>query len=86
VRAGIPAVWLHEGITSRGAVEKDYILRKNREYRIRHYHKVSDEIEEDWDLAGAVQITDWARAIVAILQEMETLPQFKPTSSFRRSN
>ena len=84
VRAGIPGVWLHEGITSRGPVEKDYILRKNREYRSRHYHKVSDEIEQDWDLAGTVQITDWARAIVDILQDMETLPRFKPTSSFRR--
>lgn len=84
VRAGIPAVWLHEGTTSRGAVAKDYILRKNREYRSRHYHKTSDEIQEDWDLRGTVQITDWARAIVAILQDRETLPRFKTTSSFRR--
>lgn len=83
-RTGIPAVWLHEGITSRGAADKNYILRKNREYRSSRYHKVSDEIEEDWDLAGAVQITDWARAIVDILQNMEALPRFKPTSSFRR--
>ncbi|MBN2245328.1 MAG: M28 family peptidase [Candidatus Aminicenantes bacterium] len=82
-RAGIPAVWMHEGITSRGE-NKDFILNKTREYRASKYHKVADEIEDDWDLNGTVQITRWANEIIKILQNREEIPQFKPTSSFRR--
>lgn len=82
-RAGIPAIWLHEGITSKRE-DKDYILKKNEEYRRFKYHKVSDEIEDDWDLRGTLQITLWAQEIIRLLSEAEHLPQFKQTSSFRR--
>jgi Zn-dependent M28 family amino/carboxypeptidase len=82
-RAGIPAVWLHEGIISVGK-DKDYIQKKSREYREFKYHKVTDEFEEDWDLKGTVQITDWAREIISILSGMENIPQFKDSSSFKR--
>jgi len=83
VRAGIPAVWLHEGITSKGE-DKDYILKKRDEYQKYKYHQVSDEIEKDWDLKGAVQIARWAREIISLLSEAKELPRFKETSSFRR--
>jgi hypothetical protein len=76
-------VWLHEGVTSRGE-DKDYILRKNEEYRKTKYHRVTDEIEEDWDLRGTVQICLWAQEIISLLSEAEELPQFKPSSSFSR--
>jgi Zn-dependent M28 family amino/carboxypeptidase len=83
VRAGIPAVWLHEGITSRGE-DKDHILKKRDEYQKHKYHQVSDEIEPDWDLKGAVQIALWAQEIISLLSEAEELPRFKETSSFKR--
>ena len=82
-RAGIPAVWLHEGITSQGK-DKEYILRKREEYRKNRYHKVSDEIEEDWDLKGTIQITGWAQEIIRLLSEAKELPRFNETSSFKR--
>ena len=82
-RAGIPAIWLHEGITSKGE-NKGYILEKNEEYRKHKYHKVADEIEEDWDLNGTVQIIRWAQEIISLLSETEELPQFKSSSSVRR--
>jgi len=82
-RAGIPAVWLHEGITSEGK-DKDYIQKKSQEYREFKYHKVADEFEEDWDLSGTVQITEWAREIISLLSDREEMPRFKDTSSFKR--
>lgn len=82
-REGIPAVWLHEGITSKGE-DKEYILKKNEEYRKSKYHKVSDEFGVDWDLRGTVQIARWAEEIIRLLSEAEQLTQFKDTSSFRR--
>jgi len=83
VRAGIPAVWLHEGITSRGE-DKDHILKKRDEYQKYKYHQVSDEIEPDWDLKGAVQMARWAQEIISLLSEVKELPRFKEMSSFRR--
>ncbi len=82
-RAGIPAVWLHEGVVSKGE-DKGIILRKSEDYLKTKYHKVTDEIEKDWDLRGAVQIARWAQEIIKLLQESERPPQFKETSSFRR--
>jgi Zn-dependent M28 family amino/carboxypeptidase len=82
-RAGIPGVWLSQGIVAKG-LDKGLVQRKFEDYRKTKYHKVTDEIQPDWDLRGAIQITDWARGIVALLQEREALPQFAPTSSFKR--
>lgn len=82
-RAGIPAVWLHEGIVSR-TKGPDYIPEKQADYKKNGYHQVGDEIQPDWDYAGTIQIADWAREIIALLDVSPDLPQFKPTSSFRR--
>ncbi len=82
-RAGIPGVWLSQGIVAKGP-DKGLVQRMFEDYRRTKYHKVTDEIQPDWDLRGAVQIVDWARGIIAILQERKDLPQFVPTSSFKR--
>jgi Zn-dependent M28 family amino/carboxypeptidase len=84
-RAGIPGVWLSQGIVAKGP-DKGLVQRMFEDYRRTKYHKVTDEIQPDWDLRGAVQIVDWARGIIAILQERKDLPQFVPTSSFRRES
>jgi len=83
-RAGIPGVWLSQGVVSRGP-DKGLIQRKFDDYRATKYHKVTDEMQPDWDLRGALQIIAWAREIIALLQERETLPQFAPTSAFKRT-
>ena len=83
LRAGIPAVWLHEGITSRGK-DPDRIKVKTDDYKKNRYHKVTDEMQPDWDFRGTVQIARWAEEIITLLSDSKTLPQFKPTSSFRR--
>ena len=82
-RGGIPGVWLHQGIVSRGE-DKGYALRKFEEYQKTRYHQVTDEIEDDWDLRGTLQIIAWAREIVRILGEDDRIPGFKPHSAFRR--
>jgi Zn-dependent M28 family amino/carboxypeptidase len=82
-RAGIPGVWLHQGITAKGP-DKDAVQRKFEDYRRTRYHKVSDEMQPDWDLRGSLQIIAWARAIIAVLGERAELPQWRPGSSFKR--
>jgi len=82
-RVGIPGVWLHQGIESPGE-DKDKVQRKFVEYRKSKYHKVTDEMEPDWDYAGTLQILDWAKGIVRLLEAEKALPDWKPESSFRR--
>ncbi len=83
-RAGIPGVWLHQGIVSKGP-DKGLVQRMFEDYQRTKYHQVGDEIQPDWDLRGTLQIIDWAREIIAVLGEREAFPQFRPTSSFRRA-
>jgi Zn-dependent M28 family amino/carboxypeptidase len=82
-RAGIPGVWLSQGIVSKGP-DKGLVQRQFEDYRRTKYHKVSDEIQPDWDLRGTLQIVHWAEEIVSLLEESEALPQFVPTSAFQR--
>ncbi len=82
-RVGIPGVWLCQGIESLGE-DKDRVQRKFIEYRKSKYHKVTDEMEPDWDYAGTLQILDWTREIVRLLEAEKALPDWKPESSFRR--
>ncbi|HPW17900.1 MAG TPA: M28 family peptidase [Candidatus Aminicenantes bacterium] len=83
LKAGVPAVWLSQGVTAKGP-DKGLVLRRFEDYRANTYHKVSDEMRPDWDLRGALQIAAWAREIVGLLQEREGLPAFAPASSFKR--
>jgi Zn-dependent M28 family amino/carboxypeptidase len=83
-RVGIPGVWLSQGVVAKGP-DKGLVERKFQDFRATKYHKVTDEIQPDWDLRGTLEIVDWARAIVGLLQDGETLPQFAPTSPFKRS-
>jgi Zn-dependent M28 family amino/carboxypeptidase len=84
-REGIPAVWLSQGVVAKGP-DQGLVQRKFEEYRRDGYHKVSDEMKPDWDLRGTLQIIDWAKGIVGLLQEREALPQFVPASSFKRGS
>jgi Zn-dependent M28 family amino/carboxypeptidase len=84
-RAGIPAVWLHQGIVSKGE-DKGFVHRKFEEYRNSRYHKVTDEIGDDWDYRGTLDIIHWAQEIIRLLQERPDPPQFKPDSAFRRKS
>jgi hypothetical protein len=58
-RAGIPGVWVSQGIVSKGP-DKDLVQRKFEDYRKTKYHKVTDEVQPDWDLRGTLQIVRWA--------------------------
>jgi Zn-dependent M28 family amino/carboxypeptidase len=84
-RAGIPAVWLHQGIVSKGP-DKGYALAQFEQYRREKYHQVTDEIEPDWDLQGTLQIIRWAQEIISLLSEEKDIPRFYPSSSFRRGS
>ncbi len=77
-RAGIPAVWLHEG--NLGSDGQRDAGAKRQWYLQNRYHQVTDEVETDWDLEGTVQMVEWSVAIIHELGKLTTRPQMTPGS------
>ena len=81
-RAGVPAFYADPGVEY---VDKPagYGLQKRAEYTANDYHKVSDEVKPDWDMAGAVEDLAFLYRMGARLAAGDTWPAWKETSEFR---
>lgn len=82
-RAGVPALWLHEGPTAAGD-DPERVLRRAAEWRETAYHQVTDEVQDDWDLASIVQIARWGREIIHLLGDRDERPCYLESSYFAR--
>jgi Zn-dependent M28 family amino/carboxypeptidase len=83
-RAGIPAVSIGAG--------SDYVGRpagwgaqQQEEYTSKRYHQPGDEYRSDWDLSGAVQLSEIVLDFGTWLANTATLPTWNPDAEFRRS-
>lgn len=81
-RAGVPAIWPRRGSNY---IDKPpgYGPRKLRDYIANHYHKVSDEVKDDWDLSGAVELARFAFAAGYRLAQDHAFPQWQPGTEFK---
>ena len=61
----------------------DFGQRKQDEYTANDYHKVSDEVKTDWDLAGAVEDLKLLAELGYRLAQGARYPEWKPDSEFR---
>jgi Zn-dependent M28 family amino/carboxypeptidase len=61
----------------------DFGQRKQDEYTAKDYHKVSDEVKPDWDLAGAVEDLKLLAELGYRLAQGTRYPEWKPDSEFR---
>lgn len=81
-RKGVPAIDPKGGRQYAGK-SADFGKQKQDEYTAKDYHKPSDEVKSDWDLAGAAAD---ARLLVelgyAVAQDPK-FPEWKPDSEFR---
>jgi Zn-dependent M28 family amino/carboxypeptidase len=81
-KKGVPALYLNSGTDFIGK-PAGYGQQKRDEYMERDYHKVTDEIKPDWDLAGAVEDT---RALFQVGHRVltgSTWPTWKPGTEFK---
>jgi Zn-dependent M28 family amino/carboxypeptidase len=81
-KQGVPAFYIHAGT--------DYIDKppgfgeqKRQEFTAKDYHKPSDEIKPDWDLAGAVEDARLLFLLGYRVAEGEKWPEWKPGTEFR---
>ncbi len=81
-KKGVPAFYADAGVDYIGK-PADYSQEKRDEYTSVGYHKPSDQIKADWDLAGA---TDDAKLLLAMgyrLAQADKYPEWKTGNEFR---
>ena len=81
-KVGVPALYTDSGIDYIGK-DANYSKQKRDEYTEKDYHKVSDQIKPDWDLAGAVEDAQLLAAIGYRVAQAEKNPEWKPGTEFK---
>jgi Zn-dependent M28 family amino/carboxypeptidase len=82
-RVGVPGLFLARGIDYIGK-PASFGLERRAQYTAEDYHRPSDVIKADWDLAGGVQDIGLLYLVGRRLAEGTEFPQFYPSSEFRR--
>lgn len=81
-KQGVPALFLKAGVDYLGR-PPDYGPAKVREYLQNHYHRVSDEVQPDWDLSGMVEDTRLLFLVAWEVAQARSWPAWKPGSEFK---
>jgi Zn-dependent M28 family amino/carboxypeptidase len=81
-KVGVPALYTDSGTDYVGK-DANYSKQKRDEYTEKDYHKVSDQIKPDWDLAGAVDDAQLLTTIGYRVAQAEKAPEWKAGSEFK---
>ncbi|HEX2271918.1 MAG TPA: M28 family metallopeptidase [Pyrinomonadaceae bacterium] len=79
---GVPALYTDSGVNYEGK-DAAFSKQKRDEYTNKDYHKVSDEIKPDWDLAGAVDDAQLLTMIGYRVAQGDKYPEWKAGSEFK---
>jgi Zn-dependent M28 family amino/carboxypeptidase len=81
-KRGVPSLYTGGG--------KDFIgkpanfgQQKKDDYTAHHYHQVSDEVDPNWDLSGAVQDVDLLFEVGYQVANGDKFPEWKPATEFK---
>ncbi|MBI4661467.1 MAG: M20/M25/M40 family metallo-hydrolase [Verrucomicrobia bacterium] len=80
-KLGVPGLYLKSGIDFVGK-PAGFGRQKSDEYTARDYHKVSDEVKEDWDLAGAAEDLQLLFQVGYRVAQGDKYPEWKAGSEF----
>ena len=81
-KQGVPALYTKSGVDYIGK-DPAFSKQKRDEYTAKDYHKVSDQIKPDWDLAGAVDDAQLLMIIGHRISQTDTFPTWKSGSEFK---
>lgn len=81
-KQGVPALYTGEGTQFIGK-DETFSKQKRDEYTKNDYHKPSDQIKPDWDLAGAIEDAHLLTIIGYRVAQGERVPEWKPGSEFK---
>ena len=83
-RAGVPAVSIGAGTDFVGR-SREWGMQQEDDYTAHHYHQPSDEYRPDFDLKGAVQLSDIVLGFGMAVANAPTLPDWAPGAEFHRA-
>ena len=80
-KVGLPSLYIGKGehLSSR---PPDAPLRSD-EFDLHDYHQVTDQVQSDWDLSGAVQDVDLLFEVGYQVANGTKFPEWKPTAEFK---
>ena len=81
-KQGVPALYPDTGTQFVGRTP-EYSKQKRDAYTANDYHKPSDEVKPDWDLAGAVEDAQMLLVIGHRVAEAQKFPEWKPGADFK---
>jgi len=81
-KKGVPALYTDAGTEYIGK-PAGYGEQKREEYTANDYHKPSDEVKPDWDLAGAVDDLALLFKVGYRVAEADRYPEWKPGTEFK---
>ena len=84
-KVGVPVVYVKGGRDYIGRPE-NYGRERVDEYIAQRYHKVTDTVRSDWNLAGAVEDTQLLFLVGYDVAQGSEIPQWKAGSEFKRSD
>jgi Zn-dependent M28 family amino/carboxypeptidase len=81
-KRGVPSLYTRGGKDFVGK-PPDFGQQKRDDYTAHHYHQVSDEVDPNWDLAGAVQDVQLLLEIGYQVANGDKFPEWKPGTEFK---
>jgi Zn-dependent M28 family amino/carboxypeptidase len=81
-KRGVPALYTGRGIDFIGK-PAGFGQQKKDDYTAHHYHQVSDEVDPNWDLSGAVQDVRLLFEVGYQVANGDKFPEWKPNSEFK---
>ena len=81
-KRGVPSLFTGGGNDFIGK-PADFGQQKKDDYTAHHYHQVSDEVDPNWDLSGAVEDVDLLFEVGYQVANGDKFPEWKPGSEFK---
>ena len=81
-KRGVPSLYTRGGKDFIGK-PAEFGQQKRDDYTAHHYHQVSDEVDPNWDLSGAVQDVDLLFEVGYQVANGDELPEWKPGTEFK---
>ena len=81
-KQGVPALYAKSGVLARNK-PADYVKNWQDKYTATDYHKLTDEVRDDWNLEGAVEDLRLFLRVGYNVANTEKIPEWKPGTEFK---
>ncbi|MCJ8167627.1 M28 family metallopeptidase [Pontibacter sp. E15-1] len=81
-KQGVPALYAKSGVVARNQ-PADYVQQWSDRYTANDYHKLTDEVRDDWNLEGAVEDLQLFLRVGYKVANTDKFPEWKPGTEFK---